>query len=204
MVEEAETETTPSSKRVWIVVAIVIPVLALGWWLGSPLFLDTEVDEAFPLSEGAEVPDDMSQADVEAEMAAAAEDDVEAFEPMTDDMETAAAVATGEFAPASSSYSSSGTATIYELPDGSHILRFEDFEVTNGPDLRVYLTPDPNPSGRDGVEQDGAVELDRLKGNRGNQNYAVPAGVDVTTQMAVVVYCQPFHVTFAIAVLDHG
>ncbi len=40
------------------------PVLALGWWLGTPLLFDTKVSEEFPMSAGAVVPDDMTQEDV--------------------------------------------------------------------------------------------------------------------------------------------
>ncbi|MDH3191004.1 MAG: hypothetical protein OEM39_10310, partial [Acidimicrobiia bacterium] len=50
-------------------VVLGIPALILGWWLISPLFLDTEVNEAFPLSASAQVPDDMTQDEVEEEMA---------------------------------------------------------------------------------------------------------------------------------------
>ena len=54
----------------------LVAVGAVGWWLGSPLFLDNEVDEAFPLSATAFVPDDMTQDEVEAEMEQAAESPV--------------------------------------------------------------------------------------------------------------------------------
>lgn len=175
-----------------------IPVIAIAWWLGSPLFLDDEVDEAFPMSAGAIIPDDMTREEVEDVMEDAADAPaVEAEEPMMD--EEPEALSTGEFAGADEFHMGAGTATIYRLEDGSHVLRFEDFEVTNGPDLHVLLVPDPNPTDRDDIE--GYVDLGSLKGNIGSQNYEIPADLDVSEFGSVMIYCKPFHVTFATASL---
>ncbi len=176
-----------------------IVVVALGVWLLRPLFVDTVVDEDFPLSVGAVVPADMTQEEVEAEMVAAAEaPPVEQAEPMPP--AGPVALRTGTFAGADSVHSGAGTATVYELDDGSRVLRFEDFTVTNGPDLRVYL----GPLGEDGVAglEEESVELGRLKGNVGSQNYDIPADLGVDGPLAVVIYCQPFQVTFATASLS--
>jgi len=35
---------------------LAIPILALAWWLGSPLFISTTVDEEFPMTVSAEIP----------------------------------------------------------------------------------------------------------------------------------------------------
>ena len=86
-------------------------------------------------------------------------------------------------------------------PDGSHLLRLEDLDVTNGPDLHVILSPDPNPKKRDTVKIPGYVDLGKLKGNKGNQHRPIPADVDVTIQGSVVIYCAPFHVIFSVAPL---
>jgi Electron transfer DM13 len=186
------------TKRRLIIGGVIIgvPVLALGWWLGSPLFLDTEVSEEFPLSAGAVVPDDMTQEDVEAAIVAAAEEPDAAIE---ENMPTSTplALASGQFEDFDKSHRGSGTATIYELEDGSSVLRLEDFEVTNGPDLRVYLVPDVDPQGRDDIT--GYVELGPLKGNIGDQNYEIPAGTDVSKYGSVVIYCSPFQVIFSVA-----
>ena len=86
-----------------------------------------------------------------------------------------------------------GTAKVIEA-GGAEYLRFEDFEVTNGPDLRVYLT-------RGGDVGDG-VHIAKLKGSRGDQNYDI-TGIDAGGRYdTVVVYCQPFGVHFAQAVLS--
>jgi hypothetical protein len=94
-----------------------------------------------------------------------------------------------------------GTATVYQLADGSRVLRFENFEVLNGPDLHVYLAPvNPVPN-TVGVELAGATDLGQLKGNVGNQNYELPAELDLSLYQSVVIWCQPFRVPFAAAPL---
>jgi hypothetical protein len=180
-------------------VTLAIPVLAAAWWLGSPLFLDTEVDEAFPMSADAIVPDDMTQEDVEAEMVEAAhQPDTETDEGMPA-ASSPQVLATGQFEDYDDFHQGSGTATIYELEDGGQVLRLENFEVTNGPDLHVLLVPGDNPSGRDDIT--GYIDLGSLKGNIGDQNYEIPDGIDVGSYGSVVIYCLPFHVVFSVATL---
>lgn len=189
------------TKRRLIIGAVIIavPILALAWWLGSPLFLDTEVSEAFPMSAGAIVPDDMTQEDVEARMEqAAGAPDTETNEGMPATAVPVVLVA-GQFEDFDNFHKGSGTATIYELEDGSYVLRLEGFEVTNGPDLHVLLVPDANPAGRDDIT--GYLDLGSLKGNIGDQNYEIPSGTDVDSYGSVVIYCQPFHVIFSVSIL---
>ena len=178
---------------------LAIPVLAVGWWLGSPLFIDQEVDEEFPMSAGAVIPDDMTRAEVEEEMEdAASEPGTEVGEDMPADGGPVAR-SMGQFEDFDDFHRGSGTATIYELDDGSQILRLEDFEVTNGPDLHVLLVPHDNPGGSDDLE--GYLDLGQLKGNIGDQNYDIPAGMDLSEYGSVVIYCKPFHVIFSVATL---
>ena len=188
------------SKRTWIIVGVVVavPVLAIGWWLGSPLFLDTEVDEEFPMSANAIIPDDMTQGEGETEMDDAAESDTSASDEMPDSG-NAASILSGQFEDFDNFHQGSGTATIYELEDGSKILRFEDFEVTNGPDLHVLLVPNSDPANRDDIT--GYLDLGSLKGNIGDQNYELPADFDTSQYASVAIYCQPFHVIFSVASL---
>lgn len=190
------------SKRKLVIsaAALGIPILAIGWWLGSPLLLDSEVSEEFPMSARAVVPDDMSQEDVEAEMEeAATAPDVETDDDMMPEESGPIPIATGEFADFDSFHMGSGTATIYRLEDGSHVLRLADFEVTNGPDLHVLLVPADDPGDQDAIA--GYVDLGSLKGNIGDQNYEIPPEVDISEFGSVVIYCQPFHVIFSVASL---
>jgi hypothetical protein len=79
-------------------------------------------------------------------------------------------------------------------------VRFEDFEVENGPDLRVYLSR----ADADAPQRELAgdfVDLGDLKGNIGDQNYLVPGSVDLTRYRSAVVWCRRFSVGFAVAPL---
>lgn len=191
-----------NGKRLSVAILVAIPLIAVGWWLGSPLFLDKAVDEEFPFAAAAVVPNDMTRAQVEAEMATIADELHEMNEDMTAAMVSATVVKRGAFRDADAFHKGSGQATIYRLEDGSHVLRLEDFRVTNGPDLRVLLAVHPDPDSREALESEGYIELDKLKGNVGNQNYPIPDEVDVADQMSVVIYCRPFHVLFAVAPLE--
>ena len=105
----------------------------------------------------------------------------------------------GEFRDQDSFHKGSGRATFFRGPDGAHLLRLENLDVTNGPDLHVILSPHPDPMNRDQLKTDGYVDIGKLKGNKGNQNYEIPDDVDVAAQRSVVIYCAPFHVIFSVA-----
>ena len=193
-------------RRRWILVAIIvlvpIPVLAIAWWLGSPLLIDKTVEEEFPFAHAAVVPPNMTMDDVEAVMKGMSKVESAMEDPMLARMAEATVIKTGTFKGVDAFHSGTGTATIYRLPDGTYVLRVESFRVTNGPDLRMVLTPHPDPRGRGDVTQGGYVELGKLKGNVGNQNYPLPASADPTSFNAVVVYCKPFAVLFSVAKLN--
>jgi Electron transfer DM13 len=94
-----------------------------------------------------------------------------------------------------------GNASVYRLGDGSRVLRLENFRSTNGPNLYVYLSGDPSPRNSAQLHENGDYEVGRLKGNIGNQNYALPSGVDLSKYKSVVIYCKQFHVVFGSAEL---
>ncbi|MCI0437761.1 MAG: DM13 domain-containing protein [Chloroflexi bacterium] len=193
-------------KRVLIIAGAIalIPVLAIAGWLVAPLLVDKTVEEEFPFARNAVVPTNMTLDEVEGVMSGIAKVNSEMSEDMPDDMASegaAVGLRTGQFSDADSFHRGSGTATVYEGPDGSRILRLEDFRVTNGPDLRVILSPHPNPQERDEVTAEGYIELGKLKGNIGNQNYEIPGGVDISDFGSVVIYCKAFHVLFSAAPL---
>ena len=177
-------------------------LLVAGWYLGSPLFTSETVIEEFPFSFKAEVPEEMTRGSVEETMASLAKLSTRVGEPMAVSMTTAAVIKTGKFENADDFHKGSGTASIYRSPDGSHLLRLENLNVTNGPDLHVILTPHASPDRRSEVKSDGYVDLGKLKGNKGDQNYPVPGDVDVAAQRSVVIYCEPFAVVFSVAMLQ--
>ena len=191
---------------VGIGILIVIPVAWLAWWLLSPLVTTTEVNEDFPLATRAVLPADMTMAEVEDVMTAAANLERPVDEAMPDASGSAgsqAAGLTGEFRDADSFHKGSGTATVYDLgADGGRILRLEDFRVTNGPDLRVLLANSPDPESHSDLDDAGYVELGKLKGNVGSQNYDIPPDVSLADVQSVVIYCNPFRVVFSVATLE--
>ena len=111
-------------------------------------------------------------------------------------------VAAGNFKDADAFHRGSGQALIFSAPGGGHLLRLEDLDVTNGPALHVILSPHEDPTRGDEVKLPGYADLGPLKGNRGNQNYVIPDGVDVSAIQSVVIYCKPFSVVFSVATLD--
>jgi hypothetical protein len=102
-------------------------------------------------------------------------------------------------------HESSGSVLVLELPDGSRVLRLEDLDTSNGPDLQVWITDAPVIAGRDGwhVFDDGShVDLGELKGNIGSSNYPLPPEVDLAQLSSVSIWCQRFAVSFAAAALE--
>jgi hypothetical protein len=109
------------------------------------------------------------------------------------------AIAEGNFK--SIAHETKGVATIYQQPDGKRVLRFTGFETSNGPDVRVLLVAAPDASDNDTVKNAGYIEVAKLKGNVGDQNYDLPAGVDLNQYKAVTIWCNRFSVNFATAPL---
>jgi hypothetical protein len=85
-------------------------------------------------------------------------------------------------------HNAEGVAKVVNLADGRTFLRLENLKATNGPDLYVYLSTDKDAS--------DIVNLGRLKGNIGNQNYEIPAGTDLSKYDTVLIWCKAFSVLF--------
>jgi hypothetical protein len=94
-----------------------------------------------------------------------------------------------------------GTATVHELVAGRRVLRLTEFATSNGPDVRVYLVAAADASDNETVTQAGFVELGKLKGTEGDQNYDIPADLDLAKYRAVTIWCRRFGVNFATAPL---
>jgi hypothetical protein len=124
---------------------------------------------------------------------------VEESAPATQD--ASSVIATGQFV--SLEHDTTGAAVLIELSNGSRVLRFDDLDTSNGPDLRVYLSEQPPGLGAGEYGED-AVDLGPLKGNIGDQNYSIPEGVDLTRVRTAVVWCRRFTVAFGLAPLEPG
>jgi hypothetical protein len=95
-----------------------------------------------------------------------------------------------------------GTASIYQLADGKRVLRFTNFETSNGPDVHVYLVAANDATDSETVKKAGFVEVGALKGNIGDQNYELASDVDLAKYRAVTIWCKRFGVNFATAPLN--
>ena len=87
-----------------------------------------------------------------------------------------------------------GIVKVINLADGRTFLRLENLKITNGPDLYVYLSV--------GKDASDIVNLGRLKGNIGNQNYEIPAGTDLSKYDTVLIWCKAFSTLFGSAKLS--
>ena len=92
-----------------------------------------------------------------------------------------------------------GTATVYRGADGRTVVRFTDFATSNGPDVHVYLVNAGDANDDATVARAGFVDLGSIKGNVGDQNYALPSGFDAARPFAVTVWCKRFGVNFGTA-----
>jgi Electron transfer DM13 len=156
---------------------VAIGIAGLLWFQPQKLILDTRVSEAAP---GESTSEDTS----EVHGAGATKDTMSR---------------SGAFR--SIDHETSGTATLVAADDGRHYVRLEEFSTENGPDLFVYLSAAPaTADGREYVED--FVDLGRLKGNLGNQNYLIPEGTDLERYDSVVVWCRRFTSAFGSAPLE--
>ncbi|MBI2777732.1 MAG: DM13 domain-containing protein [Chloroflexi bacterium] len=168
--------------------------LAIGgpsaWYLGSPLFIRTALDEPGPTATSTGLP---SPAPTGPDTAPGAT--FTAVTPSPASTGVLAAARSGTFQGADEFHFGSGTATLIETAPGIWTVRFEAFSVRNGPDLYVYVSPDAT-----GYSSD-AIEVGRLKATDGNFNMDLPAGAVPSGAASVVIWCKQFAVQFAVAPL---
>lgn len=162
-------------SKVLLVIGVVV-VIGIAWWLASPLFLTNRVHEELPLV--------VTPSPVSA-------DSIPTIIPPTSvAVET---LSEGTFTGFDKIHQASGTARLIRT-NGKTYVRFEDdFTVTNGPDLFVYL-------GKDN-KYDPNANLGALKGNEGSQNYEIPSDINIDSYSEVWVWCRAFSVPFGKAVL---
>jgi hypothetical protein len=204
-----------------VVVAIVITVGAGIYYLASPLFISTQVNEPLPTSavesesyqrfismnenEKMQAAKHMSSQEIDEIMSSAARVNNSINEPMNQTRQpqqrtlntttTSSVLRTGSFIGVGDGiHNAEGTARVIPLEDGTNILRLENLRVTNGPDLYVYLSLDEDAS--------DIVNVGKLKANNGNQNYDIPEGTDLSKYDTVLIWCRPFSVLFGSAELN--
>jgi hypothetical protein len=169
--------------------AVALVAFVLVWFQPQKLFYDRTVNEALPgviQTGGGSVP---------AAPSAPAPTTASASPAPQPALQV---LASGPFR--SLEHGTTGKALVLERADGRLILRLEDLDTSNGPDLRVYLSRVP--AGDDWhAYAEGYVDLGALRGNRGSQNYAIPAGTDLSKFKSAVIWCRRFKVGFGVAAL---
>jgi hypothetical protein len=192
-----------------VVAALILAIgLPTAWYLGSPLFIRTSLVEPAP-AVGAPTPASAPEPTPAPTGLSTPEPSPVpggAFASATPAPTTAAATPvptpalaaprTGEFHGADDFHFGTGSATLIETAPGAWTVRFESFSVRNGPDLYVYVSPDP------GGYADAAIELGRLKATDGSFNMDLPPGAIPIGAASVVIWCKQFAVQFAVAPLE--
>jgi hypothetical protein len=198
-------------KKIIIGIMTAIIVITFAIYTISPLLINTVINEPLPPSsvssdfqrfmnmtenERIEAANNMTQKQKEMIMTVAAKDNNTVSENLSVATMSTSSNKTliGNFVGAGDGFhNAEGVAKIIQLADGTDILRLENFKATNGPDLYVYLSTDKTNA--------DIVNLGRLKGNIGNQNYLIPAGTDITKYNTTLIWCRAFSVIFGSAQL---
>jgi Electron transfer DM13 len=123
----------------------------------------------------------------------------EAF-PESADASSTQAVESGTFSGVM--HPTAGTATIYRLADGDHILRLTNFRTSNGPDVHVYIVASDDAKDSATVKRADFIDLGTMKGNVGDQNYALGKDLDLSKYRTVSIWCKRFSVNFGAAPLS--
>lgn len=209
-------------KKILIIAVILIIGGAFGWYTISPLFIDEVVDEELVFDKNVRAVQNQDEQKSPEKVLREGETITQTTKnnpagststsatstPVADLQESESVpvpaptgpvvLADGIFEGSDAFHKSSGEVYMVQTEDGN-VLRFENFNVTNGPDLRVLLSTNANPTRGNLGDY---IEVEKLKGNIGNQNYELSDSIDVSIYKSVVIYCDPFHIVFASAPLN--
>ena len=175
-------------KLVGVSVLALIIILG-GYFLIFPAFNVIELEEESPLqvNDAMDNMDDLTKIKFVKMTKKMMNETVEIMEEMPQKM---GIVAEGNFKPRA--HEVEGKALLIES-NGKKTLRFENFETINGPALYIYLAAD--------LSDNDVVDLGLIKATKGNVNYEIPEGVDISRYKYVLVWCKPFRVLFSYAEL---
>lgn len=178
-------------KKFILVAIILILLVGIAYYLISPAFRVVEVNEDSPLE--STIKDNFETMDQSTK---------QQFEQQVNEMKSKVMIknesmvmnsllAQGMFKPRA--HDVQGSALLIEK-DGKKILRFENFETINGPDLHIYLSSE--------LSTEDFVDLGEIKATKGNVNYNIPQNIDLKKYNKVLVWCEPFKVLFSYAELS--
>lgn len=111
-------------------------------------------------------------------------------------------ILSGDFGVIDSTHRGEGQAFIYQVGDTRRVLRLDPFQVTAGPELRVLLSPHPEPRTSAEVMLPTYVDMGALVSTTGAQNYEIPPDVNLREFRSVVIYSTPFNIIYTTATLE--
>jgi hypothetical protein len=158
--------------RLSALIAGVLGVAAAAWYLGSPFFIRTTVQEAFPSSAAVQV-------GIEATSGA----------PGTAMPAAPRVIASGTLGRVDALHNGTGAVLLLRSGEGV-VLRFDTVAITNAPDVHVYLSRETGGKWTEAT----SLYLGPLKATNGSFNYAVPQDTDVSVYRSVIVWCRQFSV----------
>ncbi len=177
-----------NKKIIWVFLGIV--VLAVAYYLISPLWRNVRVDESSPLevNDALETMDEATRAEFERQT-----EEVKDTVMKKDEASPTSPVLLAKAEFHARAHEVEGEALLIDT-SGEKIVRFENFETINGPDLRIYLSAD--------LSNDDFIDLGAIRATEGNVNYILPAGTDTSRYNKVLVWCRAFRVLFSYADLS--
>jgi hypothetical protein len=164
---------------------VVLLVFVLVWFQPQKLFIDDRVNEPLPVARTTSMPTETAEP--------------RSPEP-TPRVREPKVLAGGAFR--SGEHHTEGDAKVLEFADGRRFLRLTDFETSNGPVVVVWLSTAAATASDGEIDDAGYLDLGGLKGNIGNQNYAIPTDTDLSQYRSVVIWCARFNVAFGAAPLE--
>jgi hypothetical protein len=193
--------------------ALALAVFVIVWFEPQKLFIDERVDEdlaGFESAAAAVTTPAPTTSTVPPTTVAVPPQDADSTTTTSTTTSTTSTTTTAPAGPVvlhqselqSPGKAGSGDVFLVELEDGSRVIRFENLDVSNGPDLRVILSPSGLVDDRDAYHLDGFYDLGELRGNQGNQNYEVPDDVDLSEYSTVAIFCIRFNYTFNAATIS--
>jgi len=175
------------NKKSWIILILILIAIPIGWYLISPLFITVELQEESPIINDAM---DSMNPKKRAEFDAAVKIAQEETSEINEEMLSAKILLQGVFKPRA--HEVEGKVLLIE-DNGKKILRFEDFDTINGPNLHIYLSSD--------LGDEKFIDLGRLKATKGSFNYELEDDFDAAKYNKILVWCVPFRILFSYAEL---
>lgn len=182
--------------RKFITAVIVVLVAAAAWYLLSPIWRVEELNEPSPLTndsipQSAAFSSPVMEAKDSAAFSSAMMEMKDKVMEMSESMPAEASILS-ESAFVADAHEVKGTAMLIEK-DGSKVIRFEDFETINGPNLHIYLSAD--------LAGNDYIDLGPIRATKGSANYTLDPSIDTAKYRHVLVWCVPFGVLFSHASL---